>query len=199
VLVLLVEKLMIDVSDLMARVDKALEQFDQEMLSSECHGWLVGLICARGDFGWKEWSAMLVQAVNSDDLLAREALSVLEGLYEETQKQLCDSSLDFHPLLPDDETDIEERIRALGEWCQGFLYGLSEGGIKELDKLPEDSAEVIQDLVEIGSAEGYELEGSDEDEASYAELLEYVRTGVLLVNEEMNPSQAPPQEDVTYH
>lgn len=142
---------------------------------------------------------MVAPQVDSDDLLAQESLAVLEGLYDETQRQLNDTSLDFHPLLPDDDTDIEERIRALSDWCQGFLFGLSEGGLKELDKLPGDCAEVIQDLVEIGSAEGYELEGSEEDETSYAELLEYVRTGVLLVNEEMNPTQAPPREDVTYH
>ena len=71
---------MIDVSDLMARVDKALEQFEQDMQSSECHGWLVGLICARGDFDWKEWSAMVAPQVDSDDLLAQESLAVLEGL-----------------------------------------------------------------------------------------------------------------------
>ena len=39
---------MIDVSDLIARLDRALEQLEQDMRSSECHGWLVGLICAAG-------------------------------------------------------------------------------------------------------------------------------------------------------
>lgn len=188
-----------DVSDFMARIDKAMEQFEQEMEAAECHGWLVGLICARGGLEWKEWSAMVAPSVNSDDLLAQEDLAILEKLYEETQEQLNDTALDFHPLLPGDENDIEDRIVALGEWCQGYLFGLSEGGLRELDNLPEDSAEVIRDMVEIGSAEGYELEGGEEDEEAYSELLEYVRTGVLLINEELNPSKAPPREDVTYH
>lgn len=188
-----------DISDFMARIDKAMEQFEQEVQAAECHGWLVGLICARGELKWEEWSSMVAPVVDRDDLLAQEGLEILEMLYDETQRQLNDTALDFHPLLPDDENDIEDRIAALGEWCQGFLFGLSEGGLKELDNLPEDSAEVIRDMVEIGSAEGYELEGGDEDEEAYSELLEYVRTGVLLINEELNPSKAPPREDVTYH
>lgn len=188
-----------DVSDMVARIDQSLEQLGQDMEAAECHGWLTGLFCAKGELGKREWTAMVAADISADDLLAQEALAMLESLYEETQRQLSDSVLDFHPLLPGDETGIEERIEALGDWCQGFLLGLSEGGITEIDNLPEDSAEVIRDLVEIGSAEGYELEGGEEDEASYAELLEYVRTGVLLINEELNPTKAPPREDVTYH
>jgi uncharacterized protein YgfB (UPF0149 family) len=76
---------------------------------------------------------------------------------------------------------------------------MSEGGMKDLAALPADSSEVMRDLVEIARAGGYDLEEGEEDEVAYNELLEYVRTGVLLINEELNPTQAPPQDNVTLH
>ncbi len=71
--------------------------------------------------------------------------------------------------------------------------------MKDLASLPADSGEVMRDLVEIARASSYDLSGGEEDEASYNELLEYVRTGVLLINEELNPTQAPPQGNTTLH
>jgi uncharacterized protein YgfB (UPF0149 family) len=98
-------------------------------------------------------------------------------------------------LLPGEEAALPERADALGSWCQGFLLGLSLGGVQDIGKLPGDAAEVVRDMVELSRAGSYELSGSDEDENAYAELLEYVRTGALLVNEEMNPIKAPPVVD----
>jgi hypothetical protein len=54
-------------------------------------------------------------------------------------------------------------------------------------------------MVEIARAGSYELDGGEEDEQSYQQLLEYVRTGVLLLNEELHPTKAPPRDDVTLH
>jgi uncharacterized protein YgfB (UPF0149 family) len=101
--------------------------------------------------------------------------------------------------LPEDDAAVEERVEALGQWCQGFLLGISAGGLKDLDKLPGDSGEILRDMVEIARVGSYELEGGDEDEESFQQLLEYVRTGVLLLNEEVNPTTAPPRDDVTLH
>lgn len=190
---------MSETDELMARVDSALEQVETEMEAEECHGTLTGLFCAKGDLKAEEWLEYIGHALDSADLLAREAIETFRALYEQTRKELNDSVLRFHPLLPGDEASVEERIESLGEWCQGFLLGLSAGGVTELDKMPGDSGEVLRDLVEIARAGTYELEGGEEDESSYNELLEYVRTGVLLINEELHPTKAPPRTDVTVH
>jgi uncharacterized protein YgfB (UPF0149 family) len=76
---------------------------------------------------------------------------------------------------------------------------MSAGGIQDIEKLPGDSGEIVRDFVDISRADTYELEGGEEDEVAYNELLEYVRTGVLLLNEELHPSKAPPRDDVTLH
>jgi yecA family protein len=180
-------------------IGDALERLESDMGAAECHGIMAGLLCAAGWMDKARWLKQMFPSVEAGDLLAREAIDALARLYEETARQLDDAVLDFHLLLPDDDEPLDERIEALAEWCQGFLLGMSEGGMKDLAALPADSSEVMRDLVEIARAGGYDLEEGEEDEVAYNELLEYVRTGVLLINEELNPTQAPPQDNVTLH
>lgn len=186
-------------TEMMARVASALEQVETEMGAEECHGTLAGLFCARGDLKVEEWLEYIAPALDPADLLAGEAIETFRALHEHTRKGLNDTVLDFHPLLLGDEVSVEDRVESLGEWVQGFLLGLSAGGVTELEKMPGDSGEILRDLVEIARAGSYELDGDEEDESSFNELLEYVRTGVLLINEEMNPTKAPPRTDATLH
>lgn len=190
---------MAEANEALQRLGKALLQVETEMRAVECHGTLVGMLCARGDLAPQEWLDYIGHGLDASDLLAREALETFAALFEAGRAQLADSNLDFQLLLPTDEAPVEERITALAEWTQGFLLGMSVGGIADGDKLPGDCGEIIRDFVDICRADTYELEGSEEDEVAYNELLEYVRTGVLLLNEELHPSKAPPRDDVTLH
>ena len=98
-------------------------------------------------------------------------------------------------MLPDDDEPLEERVEALGIWCQGFVYGLAAGGIQEGADLPEDSDEIIKDILEISRA-GYAIDDdavvdiNEDDEEAFMEVCEYVRMGVLLVYEELQPLQS---------
>lgn len=186
-------------SNRIEQVGRALGRLESDLEASECHGLVTGLICARGALSKKEWRSLIAPGAGSGDLLAGEALDELDALRVDTEQQLSNAVLDFHPLLPADSSEMELRIEALGDWCHGFLLGLAEGGIKDVEGLPPDSREIIKDMVEIARAGGYDLEGGEEDEEAYAQLLEYVRTGVLLINEELHPIKAPPRDDVTYH
>lgn len=190
---------MSDNNGALQRLNAALGLVETEMRAVECHGTLIGLLCARGEMEKKEWLDFIAHALDPADLLAREALATFGALFEAARSQLSDSTLDFQLLLPDDEAPVEERIEALAQWAQGFLLGMSAGGIKDLERLPGDSGEIVRDFVDICRADTYELENGEEDEVAYNELLEYVRTGVLLINEELHPTQAPPREDVTLH
>ncbi len=181
-------------------LSRALQNLEADLSPSESHGALTGMLCAKAGAVKQEWLKSLAPNLAAGDLLAREALELLGTLYDATQQRLNDPTLEFQPLLPPDEASLETRLAALAEWCQGFLMGMSEGGITDIDRLPTDSAEILRDLVEISRADAYELGEGEEDEKAYAELLEYVRTGVLLINEELNPTKAPPQGgDITYH
>ncbi len=190
---------MSDSNEALQRLDAALAQVETEMRAVECHGTLIGLLCAKGEMEKKGWLEFIAHALDPADLLAREALETFGALFEAAHAQLADSTLDFQLLLPADDTPVETRIEALAQWAQGFLLGMSSGGIQDIEKLPGDSGEIIRDFVDISRADTYDLEGGEEDEVAYNELLEYVRTGVLLINEELHPTKAPPRDDVTLH
>ena len=106
---------------------------------------------------------------------------------QDTQQQLNDTEADFQLLLPDDEETLDARTVALADWCHGFTYGLAMGGLKEDRELPEDTAEIIRDLTEIARADFDSGEASEADEEAFMHIHEYVRMGVLLITEELQP------------
>lgn len=163
---------------------------------AECHGCLCGLLCAAtelqgvdwanqvlaGKLGLPETGAPLPPPPSSAE---GEGRALLLQLYGQTAEQLDDPEYGFFPLLPDDNHPLDERVEALSRWCQGFLLGLGLGGVQEQSGLPGDSHEVMRDFAEISRLG--RSEGGEDDEAAYAEVLEYVRMAVLLVYEEMRP------------
>lgn len=186
-------------TDAIALVDTALRRVGSDVGAAECQGMLAGWLCAGGSLTRDAWLKQLVAGELQDDAAAQEARDTLDALRKAMVVQLNDPLLEFQPLLPDDATPLAERVDALGEWCQGFLMGMALGGIKDVAKLPGESGEAVRDLVQLARAGSYDLSEGDEDEQAYSDLVEYVRTAVLLVNEEMNPTKAPPQMDPTIH
>lgn len=165
----------------------ALSKTDAEMSASESHGALSGMFCARGKVELGDWLDEVFETLDLNDMLVKEASQLLVGLFNSTQAQLNGVEVDYQLLVPDDEQSLAERTDALAEWCQGFTYGLAAGGLKKDADLPEDTAELIRDMVEIARA-GHDDEAVEEaDEDAYMQLHEYVRMGVLLINEELQP------------
>lgn len=141
------------------------------------------------------WFTELLDAAELDpDAVASKAaqLKSLDEWFLATVGSLNDAELEFAPELPDESTPVGARIRALGDFCGGFTYGLGLALSKRGEKpLPTDTREIIEDFQAIESADAEDSSGSESDneqqEVMYNELLEYVRVGVLLVLEELRP------------
>lgn len=171
----------------------ALAKADAALVASESHGALCGMLCAAGKVELAKWLDQIFEAFDVNNMLVKEASQLLVGLFEDTRLQLNESAVDFQLMLPDDDVSLAQRTQALAVWCQGFTYGLAAGGLKKDRILPQDTAELIKDMVEIARA-GHDLgDDSDEDEGAYMQIYEYVRMGVLLINEELQPPQVPPK------
>lgn len=169
---------------------ESLARADADLVASESHGALCGMICVAGKVELSRWLEQIFEDFDVNNMLIKEAAQLLVGLYNDTQLQLDDLVGDFQLLLPDDEDSLAQRAEALAVWCQGFTYGLAAGGLKKDHPLPEDSAELIRDMVEIARA-GHDLvEDTDADEDAYMQLYEYVRMGALLIREELRPADA---------
>jgi len=171
----------------------ALAKAEAELVASESHGALCGMLCAAGKPELNMWLDQIFEEFDVDNMPIKEASQLLVGLYNDTQTQLNDSDANFQLFIPEDTESLAQRTEALASWCQGFTFGLAEGGLKKDQKLPEDTAELIRDMVEIARA-GHDLgDDSEEDEDSFMQVYEYVRMGVLLINEELQPSHKPPE------
>ena len=148
---------------------------------SELHGTLCAVLAVTG-IGADTWVRQVIgDGFAPGDVSGREAERVLHGLYAGTVEQLWDTDLGFYPLLPGDDEDIAVRTRALANWCSGFLYGLGATGISEANFGDEETADFVRDLGEIArvSSDPESSEGSEEND--YAEVVEYVRMGAILV------------------
>jgi uncharacterized protein YgfB (UPF0149 family) len=96
--------------------------------AAEAHGCLAGSLCAVAAYRFEHWLAEVMPEEEDADEDSGHALVVLlENVFHETSQALGGQSMEFAPLLPDDETPLPQRVRALIAWCTGVLYGL--GGV----------------------------------------------------------------------
>ena len=177
-------------------LEELLYRIDASMGAADAHGALCGMLCARGTVELSEWVDHVIGEQEQGNELLHDVVHKLSELHQSTLEMMNDATGDFKLLLLDDDDPLPERVEALAAWCQGFIYGLAAGGIQEGSELPEDTAELLKDMIEISRA-GHDVDdtGVDEsddndDEVAYMEIEEYVRMGVLLVYEELQPVQS---------
>ena len=173
------------------RLQAALQAADADSGAAESHGVICGIICTAGTPEPALWLDHLLGAGNSASTMTQSAQLLLTELYSETLLHFNDGDLGLVLFLPGDDAPLSLRSKALGEWCEGFLYGLALGGVREDRANMGDVGEIMHDFYEISNTR-FEHELTDEDEESaYAEIVEYVRMSVLLCHEELRPLQAP--------
>lgn len=183
-----------------SQLEGLLFDVDAMLGATESHGALCGMLCAQGATDAAQWMLQVLGEHEETSNALQQAGKLLIQIHQLSVEQMNDSNVDFDLMLPDDDEPLESRVEALGVWCQGFVFGLAVGGVKEDTDLPEDSKELIKDILEISRA-GYiadneaELnamaeDDSDDDEVAFMEVTEYVRMGTLLIYEELQPVQS---------
>ena len=177
-------------------LEELLYRIDATMGAADAHGALCGMLCARGTIELSEWVDHVIGEQEQGNELLHDVVHKLSELHQSTLEMMNDATGDFKLLLLDDDDPLPERVEALAAWCQGFIYGLAAGGIQEGSELPEDTAELLKDMIEISRAgqdvddTGVEESDVNDDEMAYMEIEEYVRMGALLVYEELQPLQS---------
>jgi len=177
------------------QLDDMLFHVDAALGATESHGALCGMLCAQGATKASQWMLHVLGEHEESSLGLQAVGKKLLQIHQTSVEQMNNEDIEFDLMLPDDDEPLEDRVEGLGNWCQGFVYGLAVGGIKEGTELPENSQELIKDILEISRA-GYvaddeaELEATDDDEVAFMEVSEYVRIGILLIYEELQPLQS---------
>lgn len=179
---------------------EALERAHATLDASECHGVLCGLLCATSQFSEERWLSEILAPGESGGPEAARCAKMLRSTRRETERQLEGHQFEFEPMLPDDGEPLTQRGKALVRWCRGFLYGLAVGGTDDSVATSEDMREVLKDLSEFTQLEVSDLEeGSNALESDYAELVEYVRVGVMLIHTELKARHEAPRGGEQLH
>jgi len=158
--------------------------------ASEAHGIITGVLCAPQGTG-VAWQALILgrNALPGGERPA-ELGRLLTALHGSTYAHLHGVDCDFTPLLPDDGHSLAEQLDGLTDWCRGYLFGLHAGGVEDAQALPGDAGEIVRDITRISEAE-LDTSLADEEEArALAEIVEYLRVGVQLIFEELQPPAA---------
>lgn len=151
--------------------------------AAEAHGTLAGALCAAPAYGLEDWLGEIFPDSRTDPM-TRESCRVY---YDATASALHAADMAFEVLLPDDDQQIDARATALGQWCQGFLYGLGTSAIDDVTRLPGEVGEIVRDLTEITRVGVDGGESLESNERAYTELVEFVRVGVQLLFEALAP------------
>jgi uncharacterized protein len=158
-------------------------QVDDELTAAEAHGMAAGMLCVNEQANCSFWLAEL--SLNQDSLMDEDK-ELLTRLFDETKRLLVSDEFEFELFLPDDDSSLIERVEALRNWCRGYLFGI--GLDKKASDWSKDVREILRDISEFtkidDSSEG------EEDENSFTEITEYLRSAVLLLRMELGGSSA---------
>ena len=146
----------------------------------EAHGTLAGALCSSDRLTLEDWLREVFP-----DGIAGAAETPMMAVFEWTKHVLQTGQLEIKMLLPDDDEPVAVRAAALGQWCQGFLYGLGSNPIPDIDRLPPEVGEIVRDLTAMTQIGIDEDESLESNESAYVELVEFVRVGVQLLHDEL--------------
>lgn len=167
---------------------KILSNLRAGVTASDLHGSLTGYLCAGGKAAEDTWGDALALDFSAEGI---QDNPVFPQFFRQVRAQLDDVELGFAPMLPADDVDLEARAEALVDWCRGFLGGIGLAGAgKRGSELSEDAREIVKDFATIASS-NFDVTGKEEDESALAEVIEFVRVGVLLLYSELAPVSSP--------
>ncbi len=177
-----------------------LTQHNWSVGAAEFHGLLSGLICAGvGDDDIDNWLPVLLQGgyLNNQEYAPIE--QEVRSVFFEVQNMLNNDGFEYKILLPDDSQTIESRALSLHSWCRGFLSTLIEYGDIEIDQLSTDCCEFVADIQTISDAEIQVDDSSDDAESDLIAIEEYLRVGVQLIYEHLNPLESDQSDPSAIH
>ncbi len=157
---------------------------------AELHGMLVASLCVLHDKGIQHWqNELLILEEPPEDL---SALSVWA---QDIHQQLANDYQFGFVLYGLPEDDLKQRLQAVIQWCEGFLYILGTLALKPDEELQE----FIEDVSQFTQVD-CENELFDEDSATaIEEMIEYLQAGVMLCYlTKITMNSAMPQDQIIH-
>lgn len=159
-------------------VNRLMNEINASLSAAEAHGMAAGMLCVNANAQSANW---LTELLDDANLVSDDRRQILVRLFEETRRLLASDDFEFALFLPDDDTLLSERITALKSWCEGFLFGV--GSAKVAAGCNNEVREILKDIAEFTKLDN-EAEG-EEDENAFVEIVEYLKSAVLLLRDEL--------------
>ncbi|MDX1795104.1 MAG: YecA family protein [Hydrogenovibrio sp.] len=173
------------------QINEAMEPYQELESPSFLQGMVMGLMCGDDTIKESVWIKRILEEAGIKSV-KESFLVALHELYLDAEKALNGSGFELTLCLPEDNESLTYRAAMLGQWCEGFLYGLGLAGKTE-QKLKGDVAELVRDFGDIARIDTLDLvDPTDQEEADFMQLMEYVKIGTLTINEELNPVEGSP-------
>jgi uncharacterized protein YgfB (UPF0149 family) len=179
ILLVVLMKATIDLPDYY-EINQVLSGTTLKLHPSQVHGLICGLLCG-SQHGSSVWEELV-----TGEKKPGKAHKTLQALYDASAKQLDEFLFEFQLLLPKNDDSLLEKAEALTLWVQGFLTGLKLAQIQIENREPSETTEAINDMIEIAKMNYEEVIASEEDEAAYTELVEYIRMAVILIYQDLH-------------
>lgn len=144
---------------------------------SEMHGFIVGQLVIGHKIDEQRLREQVGQLLDCESIADPDWAQMME-VYHSAVAQL---GADIHALsllLPDESTDLDQRVAAVGSWCQGFLTGFAMAGKQRQQaegkqQFSEAVTEILNDIAAISQA-GLDSTGDEAAEAQFAEVVTYL-------------------------
>lgn len=165
------------------QIANALAQTLHFVTPAELHGLFCGIICMGNyEFNPEEDELVRLEFQEGADSVAINAL--LNQLFEYTLNKIQHFELDFHLLLPDEETPLIDRAVEFGKWCEGFVLGLSTAN--PIDYYQADEVKDLLDNIQASTEIDYSTLGySEEDETFFLEVVHFCKMSVFSIYQEL--------------
>ena len=123
------------------------------------------------------------------DFVSRLSLATLSAIE--------DADYTFQPLLPAEDSPLEERLLSISEWSRGFLSGFTQGiTLREAagEPVPSMTAEALKDMAAIAQVDTEETD-SEEAERQLEDIIEFIRFAAINIVSEAQSLQEGSSEN----
>jgi uncharacterized protein YgfB (UPF0149 family) len=168
-----------------ATVAAALKRCGLPQGPAEVQGFALGLLLGAVPEPLKLWQQELYSEFDPADVLAGECRTLLDRIFASVFAMRSGVPMPLTLLLPADIVVDAARLRAVRDWCQGFLFGFGLGGAASADRLSQPVRGLIDDIVEFTRLDTENVENTEENQAALIEIEEYLREGAMLMCDEL--------------
>ena len=166
---------------------------------SALHGAMAGLLGAgfspHTDQHFSATVAALEKALAID--LTGDLVDFVSRLSLSTLSAIEDADYTFQPLLPAEDSPLEERLLSISEWSRGFLSGFTQGiTLREAagEPVPGMTAEALKDMAAIAQVDTAETD-SEEAERQLEDIIEFIRFAAINIVSEAQSLQEGSSEN----